>query len=84
MKYFISICFAVLLAFTGSIFAEDTISPGKNTQILRYKFRQGETISVQVSHRALTETTINGTTQHVETATDSTKSWKITHVDKDG
>ena len=70
--------------YAGSIFAEDTTSPSKNVQILRYKFRKGETISVRVSHRALTETTINGTTQHVETATDSTKSWKITYVDKDG
>ena len=84
MKYFVSICLAALLIYAGSISAEDTTSPSKNVQILRYKFSQGETISVRVSHRALTETTINGTTQHVETATDSTKSWKITHVDKDG
>jgi hypothetical protein len=84
MKYFVSICLAALLIYAGSISAEDTTSPSKNVQILRYKFRQGETISVRVSHRALTETTINGTTQHVETATDSTKSWKITYVDKDG
>lgn len=84
MKYFVSICLAALLIYAGSISAEDTTSPSKNVQILRYKFRQGETISVRVSHRALTETTINGTTQHVETATDSTKSWKITRVDKDG
>ncbi len=84
MKYFVSICLAALLIYAGSISAEDTTSPSKNVQILRYKFRQGETISVRVSHRALTETTINGTSQHVETATDSTKSWKITRVDKDG
>ncbi len=84
MKYFVSICLAALLIYAWSISAEDTTSPSKNVQILRYKFRQGETISVRVSHRALTETTINGTTQHVETATDSTKSWKITHVDNDG
>ncbi|MBT7728316.1 MAG: hypothetical protein HN703_05485, partial [Planctomycetaceae bacterium] len=73
MKYFISLCFTVLLTCTGGIFAKDNASAGRNTQTLRYKFSQGETISVQVSHRALTETTINGTTQHVETATDSTK-----------
>ncbi len=84
MKYFISICSVAILICTGSIVAEDTTSLSKNTQLLRYKFRQGETISVQVSNRALTETTINGTTQHVETATDSTKSWKITRVDKNG
>ena len=84
MKYFISICLTILLTCTGHISAEDTLSPSKNTKILRYKFNDGETIIAQVSHRALTETTINGTTQHVETATDSTKSWKITHVDKNG
>ena len=84
MKYFISICLTILLTCTGHISAEDTLSPSKNTKILRYKFNDGETIIAQVSHRALTETTINGTTQHVETATDSTKSWKITHVEKDG
>ena len=53
-------------------------------QLLRYKFSPGETISAKVSHRAITETTINGTTQHIETATDSIKSWKITNVDQDG
>ena len=58
--------------------------PEKPSQLLRYKFSPGETISAKVSHRAITETTINGTTQHIETATDSIKSWKIIDVDQDG
>ena len=84
MKYFVFICFAGLLTCDGNLPAQDSTSVKKPSQILRYKFNPGETISTDVSHRAITETTINGTTQHVETATDSIKSWKIIDVDKDG
>ena len=84
MKYFVFICFVGLLTCNGNLPAQDSTSANKSSQILRYKFRSGETISADVSHRAITETTINGTTQHVETATDSIKSWKITDVDQDG
>ena len=84
MKYFVFICFAGLLTCNGNLSAQDSTSPKKTSQLLRYKFSSGETISADVSHRAITETTINGTTQHVETATDSIKSWKIIGVDKDG
>ena len=84
MKYFVFICFAGLLTCDGNLPAQDSTSVKKPSQILRYKFSAGETISADVSHRAITETTINGTTQHVETATDSIKSWKIIDVDKDG
>ena len=84
MKYFVFICFAGLLTCNGNLPAQDSSSVNKPSQILRYKFSSGETISADVSHRAITETTINGTTQHVETATDSIKSWKIIDVDKDG
>lgn len=84
MKYSIFICFAGLLTCNGNLPAQDSTSANKTSQILRYKFSSGETISADVSHRAITETTINGTTQHVETATDSIKSWKIIDVDQDG
>ena len=84
MKYFVFICFAGLLTCNGNLSAQDSTSPKKTSQLLRYKFSSGKTISADVSHRALTETTVNGTTQHVETATDSIKSWKIIDVDKDG
>ena len=53
-------------------------------RLLRYQFGPGETVSTRVTHRAVTETTVNGTVQSVETATDSVKSWKVTAVASDG
>ena len=58
--------------------------PQAGTRLLRYQFQPGETVSARVAHRAVTETTVNGTTQSVETSTDSVKSWKVTGVDKNG
>ena len=52
--------------------------------MLRYRFKAGERIPVEVAHRALTETTMNGTTQAVETMTDSTKTWHVVAVDAAG
>ena len=51
---------------------------------LRYRFRSGEALTMRVSHRALTETTMNGTTQTVETKTTSTKVWRVIDVDATG
>lgn len=53
-------------------------------QRLEYRFRPGERVVMDVTHRALTETTIAGTTQSVETATDSTKIWTVVSVDDEG
>ncbi|MBM4010361.1 MAG: hypothetical protein ACKO4Z_10860 [Planctomycetota bacterium] len=52
--------------------------------VLRYRFVQDESIPMQVRHRALTETTMNGVTQAVETMTDSTRSWRVVAVEADG
>ena len=57
--------------------ADDTVE-------LRYRFRAGESLPMRVAHRALTETTMNGTTQTVETMTDSTKTWTVVDVDAEG
>jgi len=51
---------------------------------LRYQFRPDDRMSMRVEHRALTETTMNETTQSVETMTDSTKSWTVVGVDAAG
>ena len=51
---------------------------------LRYRYQTGDRLVMDVTHRALTETTIAGTTQSTETATDSTKIWTVTAVDADG
>jgi hypothetical protein len=52
--------------------------------LLRYRFSSGEAIASRVAHRALTETTMNGVTQTVETRTDSTKTWNVVAVDAAG
>lgn len=65
------------LAGSGLVTADEPVP-------LRYRFHAGERIPVQVAHRALTETTMNGTTQSVETMTDSTKIWHVVAVDAAG
>ena len=46
------------------------------TVLLAYRHRAGDRLDMAVTHRALTETTVEGTTQTVETLTDSTKTWR--------
>ncbi len=62
------------------------VSPKETDQpvLLRYRFRQGDAIASRVEHRAVTETTMNGVTQSVETMTDSTRTWTVTAVDAGG
>jgi len=52
--------------------------------LLRYAFRQDDDLASEVMHRALTETTMNGVTQTVETSTDSNRTWKVVVVDDEG
>ncbi len=49
---------------------------------LRYRFEDGETLRMEVRHRAVSDTSIAGTTQSVETATDSTKVWRVSLDDE--
>lgn len=51
---------------------------------LRYRFQVGDRIDMDVAHRAVTETTMNGSTQTVETMTDSRKTWQVVAVDAAG
>ena len=51
---------------------------------LRYRFQVGDRIDMDVAHRAVTETTMNGVTQTVETMTDSLKTWQVVAVDAAG
>jgi len=62
---------------TGAATAEETVR-------LEYRFRPGEEVPMTVAHRALTETTVAGTRQTVETATDSTRRWRVVEVDDSG
>ncbi len=59
-----------------------TTTPDSVTLV--YRFREGDRIDMDVAHRALTETTMNGSTQTVETMTDSTKTWRVVAVDDEG
>lgn len=70
------------LAATALAAAEST-SPPELVQ-LRYRFAAGDALASRVAHRALTETTMNGVTQTVETMTDSTKTWLVVAVDDAG
>jgi hypothetical protein len=77
----------LLAALLASAAETETTAPpqlASGARLLRYQFTPGETVSARVAHRAVTETTVNGTTQSVETSTDSVKSWKVTGVDEDG
>jgi len=51
---------------------------------LEYRFRSGEKLDMDVSHRAITETTVGATSQSTETATDSRKTWTVVSVDPAG
>lgn len=65
------------VVMTGEVTVPETVH-------LRYVFRRGDTVASRVEHRALTETTMNGITESVETMTDSTRTWRVVHVDAAG
>jgi hypothetical protein len=71
-----------LLATAGSRAAETAAGPAG--VLLRYTFRVGDDLASEIAHRALTETTMNGVTQAVETSTDSTRTWKVVAIDEGG
>ena len=52
--------------------------------LLQYKFQMGEVLRYQVHHTANVRTTIEETTQQVESKSDSIKAWKVTDVLPDG
>lgn len=65
------------VVMTGEVTVPETVH-------LRYVFRRGDMVASRVEHRALTETTMNGITESVETMTDSTRTWRVVHVDAAG
>ncbi len=80
-----------LLAVAGGLIvsgslraAEPASSVAAGTVLLRYTFRRGDDLASDVMHRALTETTMNGVTQSVETSTDSSRTWNVVAVDEAG
>ena len=72
--------FSLFIALTSAIAGD----PEASSVHLQYHFRIGQKISMRVEHRAMTDTTIAGSAQLLETATDSTKIWTVTDVDSAG
>jgi hypothetical protein len=75
---------ACLAVASGGATAVEPSTAKTDSVTLAYRFREGDRIDMDVAHRALTETTMNGTTQAVETMTDSTKTWRVVDVDDAG
>jgi len=62
----------------------DGAEPAAQPVTLEYRFQPHEKIDMDVSHRAITETTVGATSQSTETATDSRKTWTVVSVDGEG
>lgn len=79
---------AFLVAASGSLLIGADPSPPAppppSPVTLAYRFRPDEAVVMTVAHRARTETTISGTTQSTDTATDSRKRWRVVSVDAEG
>lgn len=78
-----------LLGTAGSLVVVAALRPAETVAaadgvLLRYAFRPGDDLASAIAHRALTETTMNGVTQSVETSTDSNRTWKVVAVDEAG
>lgn len=75
---------ARLLAACLPLLAGSSLVAEEPTVRLRYAFTPGERLTMEVEHRAVTDTTISGTRQSVETSTDSRKIWTVISVEDDG
>lgn len=72
------------LGIQATAASEEGESGAAGPWTLRYQFEDGETLRMEVRHRAVSDTTIAGTTQSVETATDSTKVWRVSSAPEGG
>ncbi len=64
--------------------AGSSTAPADAQYVLAYKFKKGEVIRWEVVHRAVVDTTIQGTNQTAETRSTSIKAWQVTDVAADG
>ena len=74
----------LLAACPAASGAADNAAPEPPQVTLEYRFAPHEKLVMDVSHRAITETTVGATSQSTETATDSRKTWTVVAVDADG
>ncbi len=75
---------AASAAFAAEAAKEPQVPSKSPKHTLRYKFRPGQTLRWEVTHRARVETTVSGTTQTADTQTTSVKVWRVTAVAPDG
>lgn len=59
---------------------DDAAKAGSKKYELRYKFHRGDVLRYEVTHRAAIQSTIDTSTQAVQSKTDSIKAWKVTDV----
>ena len=72
-----STCLALLLVLPAAADA-DAAEAGKH--LLQYRFTLGETLRYRVEHSAHVRSTIEDTTQEVESTSESIKAWRVTDV----
>lgn len=80
------LCTAVC-AFTagGVVRADDSDTKSDGAKYdLRYKLSRGDVLRYEVTHRASIQSTIDTSTQAVQSKTDSIKAWKVTDVLENG
>jgi hypothetical protein len=82
---FIRLSTLVLLAWAWlGARADEPVLRSSHKYVLEYKFDAGETPYWEVSHRQKIRSTAGGSTQTVETASDSTKVWRVESVSPKG
>jgi hypothetical protein len=77
---------ALLIACVASVAHASQPPAGDRpeTYLLRYHFREGDTVRWNVVHSCEVRTTINDTTQTAETTSTSVKVWRVRQVQPDG
>lgn len=78
---------AAIVIFSGatpSVFAKDSLDGDKETYLLRYRFQKGDVLRWKVQHQLRVETSIQKTTDVLETDCRSEKLWTVIDVDPEG
>jgi len=84
---FLATLFLLVAAATGPAASQAADVPETNepkTYLLRYRFQPGQTLRFEVVHRNLVRTSVSGTTETVETRSQSIKLWRVREVRPDG
>lgn len=82
-RFSFPLCCLLLAAGTLSTAAAEPAEKPE-TYLLRYCFEPGQTLCFDVVHRNLVKTSVSGTTETVETRSQSLKIWRVRQVRPDG